>query len=168
MLVTLLFLEGIQFSVEQFFESAFTKIGILTIFFYSMIPSIFRILGTGGVLVRLLDAGISPMFILIVNVAGWIVGQYGLYLLGRFAFKLFKKEKQTIAKSEHWLRKYRLAVYIAIPFVGTLGELLLVFSGHQRLGFRKILPLLIIGDTAKVGIWLLWTMGQLKLPEILG
>lgn len=163
----LLLIEGIQFSVDQFFESLFVKIGILSIFFYQMVPSIFKLLGTGGILVRLLDAGISPVFIIVVHVAGWVAGQYMLYLLGRYAYKLFKKRKRELLTADHWLHKYRHVIFLAIPFTSTLGELLLVFSGHQRIGFQKILPFLIIGDTARISIYVAWTLGQISLPEIL-
>jgi len=164
------FLEGIQSSVEMIFTDSFTKFGSLVVFFYAMLPSVLKVIGTGGIFVRLLDEGVSPLLLFIISIAGKMVGFYALYLIGRFFWKLLnkkKKKQQDLVGDNHWLHKYRYLVYVAVPWFGSLGELFMIYSGHKRVGFLRILPWLLVSEGVRYGINLLNLLGQLQLPNIL-
>lgn len=165
------FLEGIQTSVEMIITDSFAKFGTLVVFFYAMLPSILKVVGTGGIFVRLLDEGISPSLLFIISLTGKMVGFYLLYLAGRFFWKVLNKKKkvkkQQLVSEDHWLHKYRYLVYVAVPWFGSLGELFMIYSGHKRIGFIRVLPWLLASEGVRYGINLLNLLGQLQLPNIL-
>lgn len=155
-------------TIDMFFNDNFVMLGILSIFLYELVPSAFRLLGTAGFFVGLLESGISPLFLILVTALGRLFGQYVLYLIGRLLFKVIHMKKQELANAEHLMHKYKFLIFPLIPFLGVLGDIIMIIAGHQRLGFAKLAPILFISNGLRTGIWLFWFMGQLSLPDILG
>jgi membrane protein YqaA with SNARE-associated domain len=169
-LIQIPFMEGIAESIEIILHDQFAKFGSLIVFFYAMLPTIFKVIGTGGIFIRLLDNGISPLFMFIMSLIGKMIGFYLLYLAGRFFWQLLnknKKKKQELLPENHWIHKYRHVLYLAVPWFGSVGEVFIIISGHQRIGFLRILPFLAVSEGVRYGINLMLLLGQLELPNLL-
>jgi len=147
---------------DRFFSDAFVMIGVLAIFFYEFVPTAFRLLGTTGFFIGLLQEGFNPFMLILIAVAGRIVGWYLLYLLGRFIFRIFKGKHRALADAGHFLHKYRLIVFFTVPFLGALGDLVMIIAGHQRIGFARIVPFLFLSVIVRYSIWLYITIGQMN------
>lgn len=150
-------------SVDKAFSDSYVMLGFVAIFLYELVPTVFRLLGTTGFFVGLLQQGINPMILILFASIGRLVGWFLLYLLGRFIFRMFKGRSKELADSSHFLHKYRLIVYFLVPFFGFAGDLIVVLSGHQRIGFLKIAPFLFLSNVIRYAIWLYITIGQINL-----
>jgi len=147
---------------DKFFSDAFVMVGILAIFLYEIIPTAFRLLGTTGFFIGLLQEGFNPFVLILIAVVGRIAGWYLLYLLGRFIFRIFKGKHRALADAGHFLHKYRLIVFFTVPFLGALGDLVVIIAGHQRIGFMRIVPFLFLSVLVRYSIWLYITIGQMN------
>ncbi len=152
-------------TADMFIEDSFVTLGIFSIFLYELIPSAFRLLGTTGFFIGLIDEGIHPMILIILASAGRLLGWYILYLIGKLVYRVFKGKERDLASADHFLHKYRLIVFFLVPFLGALGDLVVVIAGHQRIGFARILPFLFFANIIRYTIWLYITLGQLNLFE---
>lgn len=150
-------------AVDKAFEDSFIMLGFVAIFLYELVPTVFRLLGTTGFYIGLLDQGINPMSLIIFASVGRLFGWFLLYLLGRFIFNIFKGKNRELADAEHFLHKYRLIVFFLVPFLGFAGDLIVVIAGHQRLGFIRIAPFLFMANLIRYTIWLYVTIGQIEL-----
>lgn len=150
-------------TTDKFFENVYVKIGFVSIFLYELIPSVFRILSTTGFFIGLLNEGINPFLLVLVSTIGRIFGFYILYMLGRLLYRIFKNKDREMADADHLLHKHRLTIFFITPFLGVLGDIVVVVAGHERLGFLKILPFLILSSILKNAIWLYATIGQIQV-----
>jgi len=148
---------------DKFFSDAYVMFGVLSIFLYELIPSAFRLLGTTGFFIGLLDEGFNPFTLVLIAGAGRVIGWGILYLLGRFIYRVFKGQHKSLADAGHFLVKYRLIVFFTVPFLGALGDLVMIVAGHQRVGFFKIAPFLAISVVIRYSIWLYVTIEQIEL-----
>jgi len=147
---------------DRFFSDAFVMVGILAIFLYELVPTAFRLLGTTGFFIGLLQEGFNPFVLILIAVIGRIAGWYILYLLGRFIFRIFSGKHRALADAGHFLHKYRLIVFFTVPFLGALGDLVMIIAGHQRIGFARIVPFLFLSVIVRYSIWLYITIGQMN------
>jgi len=152
---------------DKFLEDNFVRLGILVIFFYELIPFTFRFITDSGFFVGLLQAQISPIVLLIIVVIGKLTGYYILYILGRGVSRILRGKNKELAGAEHILHKYKFFVFLAVPFLGSIGDVVVLIAGHERLGFIKILPLLFISGILRTSIWLFPFMAQLELPNLI-
>lgn len=152
---------------DKFLNDNFSRLGILVIFFYELIPFTFRFITNSGFFVGLLDSGISPIAILLITALGKLVGYYILYMIGRGVSRVLSGKNKQLAGAEHILHKYKYLIFTVLPFLGSLGDLVMLIAGHERIGFLKIAPLLFISSIARIAIWLFPFMAQLQLPELL-
>lgn len=148
---------------DKFFSDAFVMIGILAIFLYELVPTAFRLLGTTGFFIGLLDEGFNPFVLILIASIGRLVGYFILYIVGRLIFRIFKGKHRALADAEHFLHKYRLIVFFTVPFLGALGDLVVIIAGHQRIGFIKIASFLFLSVIIRYSIWLYVTIGQMNL-----
>ncbi len=146
------------------FENAFVQFGVVTVFLYQFIPQLFMLIGITGIVVRLLDAGTSPLALVFIFVIGKLIGQYILYMAGRFLSKRVMKDRSRLKGADHLMHKYRTLIFITPAFLGFVGDAILFIAGHQRIGFLKILPLLALGNTLRIGIWIANVTAQSNLP----
>jgi len=149
--------------LDKMFEDAFVMVGIIAIFLYELVPTAFRLLGTTGFFIGLLDEGFNPFVLILIASVGRLVGYFILYIVGRLIFRVFKGKHRALADAEHFLHKYRLIVFFTVPFLGALGDLVVVIAGHQRIGFIKIAPFLFLSVIIRYSIWLYITIGQINL-----
>lgn len=159
-LTNLQVIEGDFEAIRTDFVNAF---GALAIFFYGLVPSIFRIIGTTGFFVGLIQEGINPFILIGLGALGETLGSAVMYVIGRFVFRLMKGKHRDIASAEHFLLKYRIFIFFLVPMIGTGGDIVMVLAGHQRIGLVRIFPLVFVGNFIRYGIWLFVTIGQLNL-----
>lgn len=152
---------------EKFLNDNFTRLGILVIFFYELIPFTFRFITNSGFFVGLLEGDVSPIAILIIVASGKLVGYYILYMIGRGVSRILRGKDKELAGAEHVLHKYKYLVFTVVPFLGSLGDLVILIAGHERIGFLKIAPLLFVASIARISIWLFPFMAQINLPNII-
>ena len=135
--------------------------------FYELIPFTFRFITDSGFFVGLLQAQISPIVLLLLVVLGKLTGYYILYIIGRGVSRILRGKNKELAGAEHILHKYKFFVFLAVPFLGSVGDIIVLIAGHERLGFARIAPLLFISSIVRTSIWLFPFMAQLKLPDLL-
>lgn len=150
-------------TTAKFFENVYVKIGFISIFLYELIPSAFRLLSTTGFFIGLLNQGINPMVLVLVASIGKVFGFYLLYVFGIFLYRIYKKKNREIADANHWLHKYRLVIFFLAPFLGVLGDIIVIVAGHQRIGFLRIMPFLLLANVLRNALWLYVTIGQINI-----
>lgn len=146
----------------------FQKFAIAVNFGYELIPTIGQQFSISAITTQLLQSGFSPYIFMIIIVGGMLTGQMILYSVGIFSKKIHKGSIGNLAGHNHFLHKYNFLVYVIVPFVGILGDAVMVFTGHQRINPLKIIPFLLIGDIVVTAKWILPTMAQLELGKFLG
>jgi len=146
-------------------EDFVNTLGAISIFLYGFVPSAFRIIGTTGFFLALIADGVNPFILIILGAVGEAIGSSVLYLVGRLLFKHLQNKgiDRKMASTDHLLAKYRIFVYFSIAFIGTAGDIIMLVSGHQRIGLLKIFPFLVLGNFFKYAIWLMITIEQLNL-----
>jgi membrane protein DedA with SNARE-associated domain len=159
-------LNNFQESVMMLFEEGFIQFGILAAFVYSFLPVTLMKLGITGIVVRILDLGVSPLFLVLFFALGRLVGQGILYAIGRFVYRLLKGKDRELATADHFLHKYKFLIYLLTPLLGSIGDLIMLVSGHQRIGFMRIAPILYVGNVISTGIWIYWTVTTINLPAL--
>jgi len=163
---TFIGIDSFQDSLLTLFDEGFAQFGILAAFVYGFLPVTLMKLGITGIVVRVLDLGISPLFLILFFALGRLVGQGILYGVGKYTYRLFKGQNRALADAEHTLHKYKILIYLATPLLGSIGDLIMLVSGHQRIGFMKIAPLLYVGNVISTGIWIYWTVATINLPAL--
>lgn len=158
-------INSLQNSIFMVFEEGFNQFGILAGFVYGFLPITLMKLGITGIIVRILDAGVSPLFLVLFFSLGRLVGQAILYTIGRYVYRIFKGKDRDIAGMEHLLHKYKYLIYVVSPLLGSVNDFVMLLSGHERIDFKKIAPLLYIGNVVSGAIWIYWTVITINLPN---
>ena len=159
-------LETINESIEMFFLDQFAQFGILVVAGYHLIPTTFWVLGITGVVVRILDLGFSPFLLVLIVAAARVVGQGLLYLLGRYSYTLVKGRKRELAEAGHILHRYKIIVFLLVPWGGPIGDVVMIIAGHQRINFMKIAPILFVGNAIRSSLWIYWTVASINFPSL--
>jgi len=159
-------ISSFQESISMLFEEGFAQFGILAAFVYGFLPVTLMKLGITGIVVRILDLGVSPLFLVLFFALGRLIGQGILYGIGRFVFRLLKGKDRELATADHFLHKYKYLIYLLTPLLGSVGDIIMLVSGHQRIGFMKIAPILYIGNLLSTSLWIYWTVATINLPEL--
>ena len=152
---------------EKFLNDTFVRLGILVIFFYELIPFTFRFITDSGFFVGLVNEGINPIALLLITVSGKLAGYYILYMIGRGVSRILRGRDKELAGAEHVLHQYEFFVFVAVPFLGSLGDLVVLIAGHERIGFLRIAPLLFASSILRTSIWLFPFLAQLQLPDLI-
>ena len=97
----------IESFLTQVGQDAFTQYGLLLSFLYELFPAIFRVFGTTIIISELIDTGIHPLILVFILAVGKLVGQYLMYILGRFLYQIFKKRKKDLAGAENIMHRHR-------------------------------------------------------------
>lgn len=159
-------ISSFQESISMLFEEGFAQFGILAAFVYGFLPVTLMKLGITGIVVRILDLGVSPLFLVLFFALGRLIGQGILYGIGRFVYRLLKGKNRELATADHFLHKYKYLIYLLTPLLGSVGDIIMLVSGHQRIGFMKIAPILYIGNLLSTSLWIYWTVATINLPEL--
>jgi membrane protein YqaA with SNARE-associated domain len=147
-------------------DDNFIRFALAVQFGYDMLPTLAQQFTISAITVQLLMTGFSPLIIAVLSAIGLLSGQMILYVVGMFVRKVHKGSFGDIAGHNHFLHKYHFLVYFSIPFVGILGDAGMVYSGHQRINPLKIIPFLFVADLASTCRWLLPTLAELEITEI--
>ncbi len=152
---------------EKFLNDNFVRLGISVIFLYELIPFTFRFITDSGFFVGLLNAQINPIALLLITALGKLTGYYLLYLVGRFISRILRGRDKELASAEHFLHKYKYFIFVAVPFLGSVGDFVVLIAGHERIGFARIAPLLFFSSILRISIWLFPFMAQLQIPDLI-
>ena len=143
----------------------FQTFGLIILFLWTAIPS--SVFISEVILLPLIVTGVSPIVLIIVTTLGITVGNYFVYLFGRGTYRIIKGKNNNQADAQHLLHKYRLPIFITVPFLFVIGDLIVGIAGYERIGFRKILPFLLIGEFLRSILSVLVLMGLIELPNFL-
>lgn len=160
-------INGIQELNLEIPDDNFTHFALAVTFFYDAMPSIAQQFSIGAITAQLLLTGFSPILLVIISALGLLMGQMALYGVGMVIKKVHKGSIGDIAGKNHWLHKYHFLVYMAIPFLNIVGDLAMLYSGHQRTNPLKMIPFLFVADLASSARWILPSVAQLGIGESL-
>jgi len=156
-----------QFSNDLIASPLFQTLGLVILFFWTIIPSVKSILPEVFSFPLLL-AGTHPLVLIFVSAIGATVGDYVLYVLGRGSHRIFKGSGKDLARADHLLHKFRLPIFLTTPFLGIFGDIIVFVAGLERIGFMRILPFVLSGQIIRMTIGILALMGIIQLPDFLG
>lgn len=146
----------------------FQTFALLVSFGYDVMPTVAQQFSLGAIHTELLQSGFNPTLFVIITAFALLGGQLILYLVGMFVRKVHKGSIGNLAGKNHFLHKYHFLVYLIIPFVGILGDLAMIYSGHQRINPIKIIPFLIIGDFISSARYIYPAVAQLEISKLFG
>jgi membrane protein YqaA with SNARE-associated domain len=144
----------------------FATFGTFFVFVWTVIPSA-KSLPVEILSFPLLETGVSPVVLVLMAWGGAILGDYILYLAGRGIFHVIHKKSKELAKADHLLHKYRF-IFLVTPFLGVIGDTIVFVAGLERIGFRRLLPFILIGHFIRFTVGMIALMGIIMLPEFLG
>jgi membrane protein YqaA with SNARE-associated domain len=147
-------------------DDNFTRFALAVQFGYDMLPTLAQQFTISAITVQLLMTGFSPLVLAVLSAIGLLIGQMILYVVGMVIKKVRKGSLGNIAGHNHFLHKYHFLVFFSIPFIGILGDAGMVYSGHQRISPLKIIPFLFLGNLASTCRWLIPTLAELEITEI--
>lgn len=144
----------------------FATFGTFFVFVWTIIPSV-KSIPVEILSFPLLQSGVSPVVLVIVAWLGAVAGDYILYLAGRGVFHVVKRKSKELAKADHLLHKYRF-IFVVTPFLGIIGDSIVFVAGIERIGFRRLLPLILIGHFVRFTLGMIALMGIIQIPEFFG
>ena len=165
------FLDQVMLAFSEFSDAItaspeFQAFGVGILFLWTLIPSVKSVLPEVFSF-PLLTSGVLPIILITVSALGATVGDYILYLLGRGTHRLFKGKKE-LTRADHLLHKYRLPIFVATPFLGIIGDIVVYVAGFERVGFMRILPFILIGQFLRMSLGIFALMGLIQLPDFFG
>ncbi len=146
-------------------DDDFVRFAILVNIGYDMLPTVAQQFSIGATTTQLLMTGFSPLLLAIISAFALMAGQMILYVVGMLLRKVHKGSIGDLASKSHFLHEHHFLIYLMIPFVGILGDAVMIYSGHQRINPVKIIPFLLIANFASSLRWILSTLGQLEIAE---
>ena len=143
-------------------EDTFVRFAVVVNFLYGIIPNTLQLLSISGITVRLLQTGFSPFVLGLVFAVGTLLGQLLLYFIGLFFYRYVRKKKTNSPDATHFLHKYHYLVFLIPSWTGSLGDLIMLVSGHERVNLAKALPFLFASNLAYAYVNVFWTNAQLQ------
>jgi membrane protein YqaA with SNARE-associated domain len=140
----------------------FTGFALIVNFIYGIIPNTLQLLSISGITVRLLQTGFSPFVLGFIIAVGSLIGQLLLYGVGLFFYKYVRKKKKGNADATHFLHKYHYLVFLIPSWTGSLGDLIMLIAGHERVNLLKSLPFLFASNLAFAYVNVFWINAQLQ------
>ncbi len=144
----------------------FATFGTFFVFVWTIIPSV-KTIPVEILSFPLLQSGVSPIALVLVAWLGSVAGDYILYLAGRGVFHVFKRTSKELARADHLLHKYRF-IFLVTPFLGIIGDTVVFVAGLERIGFRRLLPYVLIGQFVRFTLGMIALMGIIQIPEFFG
>ncbi len=146
----------------------FQQFAILIGVGYDMLPTVVQQFSIGAIQTQLLQSGFSPHILVVITAFALLGGQMILYVVGMFVRKIHKGSIGNLASRSHFLHKYHFLIFAIVPFIGILGDAVMLFAGHQRASPLKIIPYLLIGNAVASARWIYPAMAQLEFGRFLG
>lgn len=144
----------------------FETFGTFFVFVWTIIPSA-KSIPVEILSFPLLQSGVSPIALVLVAWLGAVAGDYILYLAGRGVFHVVKRKSKELAEADHLLHKYRF-IFLVTPFLGIIGDTVVFVAGLERIGFRRLLPYVLIGHFIRFSLGMIALMGIIQIPEFFG
>ncbi len=144
----------------------FATFGTFFVFLWTVIPSA-KSIPVEILSFPLVQAGVSPIILIIMAWLGAVAGDYILYLAGRGVFHVIKRKSKELARADHLLHKYRF-IFLVTPFIGIIGDSIVFVAGLERIGFRRLLPYILVGHFVRFTIGMLALIGLIQLPDFFG
>lgn len=155
-----------MFSDEELvLGSDFEQFALLVTIGYDMLPTIAQQFSISATTTQLLMTGFSPLVLAVISTIALLAGQMILYIAGIFIKKIHKGSIGNIAPHNHFLHQHYFLVYLAIPFVGVLGDAVMMYSGHQRINPVKLIPFLLVANFISSIRWIYSAVIQLGISE---
>jgi membrane protein DedA with SNARE-associated domain len=148
--------------------SDFQLFAIIVSLGYDAMPTVAQQFSLGAIHTELLQSGFDPNLFVVLTAFALLGGQLILYLVGMIVRRVQKGSLGNLAGKNHFLHKYHFLIYLIIPFVGILGDLAMIYSGHQRINPLKFLPFLFIGDLISSARWIYPAVAQLEISKLFG
>jgi len=155
-----------EFANQIILHPLFATFGTFFVFVWTIIPSI-KSIPVEILSFPLLQSGVSPIALVLVAWLGAVAGDYILYLAGRGVFHVVKRKSKELAKADHLLHKYRF-IFLVTPFLGIIGDTVVFVAGLERIGFRRLLPYVLIGHFIRFTVGMIALMGIIQIPEFFG
>ena len=144
----------------------FATFGTFFVFVWTIIPSV-KSIPVEILSFPLLQSGVSPIALVLVALLGAVAGDYILYLAGRGVFHVVKRKSKELAKADHLLHKYKF-IFLVTPFLGIIGDTVVFVAGLERIGFRRLLPYVLIGHFVRFTLGMIALLGIIQIPEFFG
>mgnify|MGYP001557854272 CR=1 FL=1 len=151
-----------DYSFQQGMESEFVRYAVIVNFLYSVIPNTLQLLSISGITVRLLQLGFSPFVLGFVIAVGNLASQLMLYFVGFAFYKFVRKKKKGSPEATHFLHKYHYLVFLIPSWTGSLGDLIMLVSGHERVNLLKAIPFLFASNLTFAYVNVFWINAQLE------
>jgi len=148
--------------------TGFQIFALLVIIGYDMLPTLVQQFSISTFSTQLLQSGFSPTLFVIITAFALLGGQLILYVIGMFVRRIHKGSIGNLASHNHFLHKYHFLIYLIVPFVGILGDFVMLYSGHQRINPLKMIPFLLLGDFISASRWIYPAVLQLEVGRFLG
>jgi len=142
-------------------DDEFIRFAVVINFLYSVIPNTLQLLSISGITVRLLQTGFSPLVLGFIIAIASLLGQLILYYTGLLFYRHVRKKKKGNAEATHFLHKYHYLVFLIPSWTGSLGDLIMLVAGHERVNLVKALPFLFTSNLAYSMFLVLWINAQL-------
>lgn len=147
-------------------DDNFTKFALIVSMLYEAIPSVAKHLYSASIISdKLLIQGFSPILFGVLLGIGQLIGQMVLYVVGMFVKHVHKGGIGNLASSNHFLHQHHFLIYLTVPFIGLLGDALMLYSGHERINPIKMIPFLLASNIADNLKWVYTQMFNLRLSE---
>jgi len=158
--------EPFMVSLDQIRDDEFIQFAVIVNFFYEWIPQLAHVIGIGAISTQLLMRGFNPWILGLIVATGNLIGQLILYTVGRLIYTARKKTWGSMASVQHFFHKYHYLVFLLPPWLGVVGDAIMIYAGHERISVWRIIPILFITDLAGAYRWIFPTVGQLEITDL--
>lgn len=154
------------FRVFTYNDLDFQTFALMVIIGYDMLPTVAQQFSIGATTTQLLQDGFNPIILSLVSAFALLVGQMVMYGIGIIIRKIRKGSIGDLASKNHFLHKHHFLIYLIVPFVGILGDAVMLYSGHERISPVKIIPYLLIANFFSSLRWILSAIGQIEIAQL--
>ena len=156
-----------QYTLGQIADDDFIRFAVLVEFVWELLPQTAQIIGLGAITTRLLQRGFNPFILAFITATGRLIGHLILYGLGALIQALHKKEYDIMESVDHYFRKYHFLMFILPPWLGVVGDGIMLYAGHQHISLLRIIPILWISNYGDALRWILPTLGQIEISDVI-
>lgn len=149
-----------EFEIKDDFEA----FAIFIHYVYEILPQTAQVISIGTLGAVLLQRGFNPFILGAIVAFGKLTGQLTLYAIARFIRHKGKKWGEN-ATVQHWLHKYHFLVFLFPAWTGTLGDIIMLYAGSQKVSVVRIIPILYVSNLAEAYKGIFPAVGQLELAD---
>ena len=155
----------LELSSDLVLGDAFVGFAIAVTFAFELIPQMAQFIGVGAIGVRLLQTGFNPWIFAGVVAVGKLFGQMILYTVGWYIAKIHGREFKMMEVIGEWFHKWHFVVFLFPPWMGIIGDGIMLGAGHQGINPIRMIPILLATNYGEALRWIIPTIGQLELSD---